>query len=214
MLEVKSFRTAAYEEIKDKIIKGEYGAGQALNERALSEEFGISRTPIREALQQLSFEGWIVNEPYKKNVVREFKLKDIIEAQKVRSALEILAIEEAFTHLTKEDLDYAQSLVELQKQQTTYSEVIRIDRIFHEFFYEKSGNIFLISLMDNINDIVRYFGILALTTPGRSLETIHEHEEIIAALRAGSLEKITKAMKDHMTYTTDAIMKQFQKTHK
>ena len=104
MLKVKSYKIAAYEEIKEKIISGEFEPGKSLNERTLSEEFGISRTPIREALMKLSYEGWIINEPYKPNVVRNFDLKTILEAQKVRASLELLAIEESFNKINIDDI--------------------------------------------------------------------------------------------------------------
>ncbi|MGF6906713.1 GntR family transcriptional regulator [Fusobacterium sp. PH5-44] len=210
MLKVKSFSDAAYDEIKDRIIKGIYKPGESLNERALSDDFGISRTPVREALQKLSIEGWVLNEPYKKNEVRKFSLKDIIEAQKVRTALEILSIKEVVPKLSKNDFDHLNSLIEMQKETSNHDEFINFDRTFHEFLYSKTENSLLISLMENINDIVRYFGILALNLPGRNKIALKEHMDLLIALKEKDIESSKIKMEIHMENTTLAIIKRYE----
>lgn len=210
MLKVKSFSDAAYEEIKNRIIKGIYKPGESLNERNLSNDFGISRTPVREALQKLSMEGWVLNAPYKKNEVRKFSLEDIVEAQKVRSALEVLAIKEIVDKITHADLKHLEKLVEKQKKTPDHDKFIQIDREFHDYIYEKSNNSLLISLMENINDIVRYFGILALDLPGRNEVAIIEHENILEALRKKDINLVVEKMEAHMENTTAAIVKRSQ----
>ncbi len=130
LIKVKSYKMAAYDEIKEKIISGEYEPGKSLNERLLSEEFGISRTPIREALMKLSYEGWIINEPYKPNVVRNFDLKTILEAQKVRASLELLALEYAFDELDKDDIEQLKIITQETEESKSYNEFIYLDRSF------------------------------------------------------------------------------------
>lgn len=210
MLKIKSFSDAAYDEIKDRIIKGIYKPGESLNERNLSSDFGISRTPVREALQKLSLEGWILNEPYKKNEVRKFSLEDIIEAQKVRSALEILAIKEAFGKFLDEDFEYLNNVIEQQEKSSDYVEFIKFDRNFHEYIYQKSGNSLLISLMNNINDIIRYFGLIALNIPNRNTFTLKEHKEILEALKCKNSDLTIKKLEIHMENTTSAIIERYK----
>ena len=67
-----AYKYQVYNEIKKGIMSGVYPAGSVMNERKLSEELGISRTPIREGLQLLARDGWILMETYKRAVVREF----------------------------------------------------------------------------------------------------------------------------------------------
>lgn len=205
MLKIKSYKEAAYDEIKERIISGAYKPGEVLNERELSKDFGISRTPIREALQKLSFEGWILNEPNKKNEVRNFDLDYIIQTQKVRAALEILAIQEAFDNINDEDIMNLESILKKQKSAKDYNEFIKIDRDFHEFIYKKSKNQVLLSLMDNINDIVRHFGLLALDMPGRTKETIKEHTELLNALKNKDKKITINHMEKHMEKTLEAM---------
>ena len=75
-----SYKYKIYEKIKEDIITGVYSQGEVLNERQLSETLGVSRTPIREALQLLSFDGWVVKEPYKGTVVRTFDIDYVMNA--------------------------------------------------------------------------------------------------------------------------------------
>ena len=78
-----SYKYKIYEKIKEDIITGVYSQGEVLNERQLSETLGVSRTPIREALQLLSFDGWVVKEPYKGTVVRTFDIDYVMNAQRL-----------------------------------------------------------------------------------------------------------------------------------
>ncbi|MBU5668809.1 GntR family transcriptional regulator [Peptoniphilus sp. MSJ-1] len=211
MLEVKSYKEAAYEEIKDKIINGEYEPGRSLNERTLSEEFGISRTPVREALMQLSYEGWIINEPYKPNVVRNFDLETIIQAQRVRASLELLAIDESFNKFTDKDIKSLEEIVEETGTSKTHNEFIFSDRKFHEYFYNKSENKFLQSTMRNLNDIIRFFGLVAIDNPGRTRETIEEHNSIIENIKNRNKNKALDAMRFHMDQTQKSICKRYKR---
>jgi len=69
------YKHKVYEAIKKGILDGYYAPGDVLNERRLSEEMGISRTPVREALQMLAQDGWLQIETYKGAVVREFNMR-------------------------------------------------------------------------------------------------------------------------------------------
>ena len=83
------YKYQVYNEIKKGIMTGVYPPGFVMNERKLSEELGISRTPIREGMQMLARDGWLQMETYKGTVVREFDPHYMWELTRVRSALEL-----------------------------------------------------------------------------------------------------------------------------
>lgn len=214
LIKPKSYKDIAYEKIKENIITGNYKPNEVLNERDLSESFGISRTPIREAFQQLSYEGWIINEPYKKNVVREFTLDYIIQTQKVRSSLEILAVMECIDKLDDSDIEKLEKIVENQKKiiiEDNFNKYIQLDRKFHEYLYYLSGNTVLVKISKNLNDVIRYFGLIALNYPKRQERTINEHNAIIKALKNRDADGAKKAMEQHMTNTLNAIEYNYKK---
>lgn len=99
------YKYQVYNEIKRGILKGQYVPGDVLTERRLSEEMGISRTPIREAMQMLEHDGWLVVETYKGALVREFDLEYVLEVLKIRKSLEMLAVEDAVQNAAAPDLE-------------------------------------------------------------------------------------------------------------
>ena len=84
-----SYKYQVYNELKKGILTGQYPPGSVMNERKLSEEMGISRTPIREGLQMLARDGWLQMETYKGAVVREFDPHYMWELSRIRYALEL-----------------------------------------------------------------------------------------------------------------------------
>ena len=94
------YKHKVYAAIKKDILQGHYAPGDILNERRLSEELGISRTPVREALQMLEQDGWLKMETYKGAVVREFDPHYMRNLSRIRTALEVCALEEAVSNIT------------------------------------------------------------------------------------------------------------------
>lgn len=209
-----SYKTKVYQYLKEGIIQGRYKQGEALNERKLSEDLGVSRTPIREALQMLANDGWIVNEPYRETVVRSFDINFVMDAQKVRRALEILAVEDAVLHMSDEGKKRLKDYYELQEKVVeNYDPVtfMEYDRAFHEEIYRSSSNEILLDLVKNLNDLIRYFGIKVLMFPKRSRETIKEHKAILDAVLESDMEKARAAMDHHLTMTEEAICRESNK---
>lgn len=204
------YKYKVYEIIKKGIIDGTYQAGVELNERTLSETLGVSRTPIREAIQVLERDGWVVLETYKGAVIRSFDHKYLSDLMKVRTALEVSAVEDAAKHITEEYLKEIRRLFEVQRQAVEETNVpvyqfIQMDREFHLAIYKLSENKTLISLLDNLNDMICVAGMRALTSDVRRQETLAEHKEVLNALEEGDPQKAIQAMRYHMEKTTENI---------
>lgn len=209
-----SYKYKIYEKIKEDIITGVYSQGEVLNERQLSETLGVSRTPIREALQLLSFDGWVVKEPYKGTVVRTFDIDYVMNAQKVRRVLETLAIEDAMENIKDGDIEELCRILNEQKlclNNYDPTEFMKLDREFHEKIYDLSNNEILINLLQNLNDIIRYFGIKVLTRPERSKTTLQEHLNVLDGMRAGNVRLAKEAMSYHLLKTGEEIYKYIRK---
>lgn len=206
----QTYKYKIYDQIKEDIITGVYSQGEVLNERRLSEIMGISRTPIREALQLLSRDGWVIYEVYKGAVVRTFEIDYVMNVQKVRKALEILAIEDAVLNINDDDVDKLSEVLDEQEHSLINydpTEFMRLDRVFHEIIYGLSNNEVLLNLLKNINDIIRFFGIKVLMLPERNKATLSEHRAVVTALKERNLELAKNAMENHMLMTGNAILK-------
>ena len=138
-----SYKYQVYNELKKGILTGQYPPGSVMNERKLSEEMGISRTPIREGLQMLARDGWLQMETYKGAVVREFDPHYMWELIRIRYALELSAVEDAVRNMTDEGLRRLRQIQENQREDLlnyNVDEFIRHDREFHSCIYEMSLN--------------------------------------------------------------------------
>ena len=194
-----AYKYQVYNEIKKGIMSGVYPAGSVMNERKLSEELGISRTPIREGLQLLARDGWILMETYKRAVVREFDAQYMWELIRVRSALEMSAVEDAVRSMTEKELSLLREIHERQKELLTHYDVtafIQVDREFHIFIYNMSRNRELIKLMSNYYDMFRFMATQAvLGTEERRKTTLEEHQAILDAMEKRDPEAAVQAMK-------------------
>ena len=208
------YKYKVYEAIKEEILCGRYAPGDTLNERRLSEELGISRTPVREGLQMLAQDGWLQIETYKGAVVREFGLDYLHQVSRIRSVLEVCAIEDAMARITDEDI---RALEQIQAEQRAIIQdydvhrFILTDRKFHSYIYELSGNKELVHLLHNYYDIYRYLGTQAvMNTVERTTTTLDEHQAVLDALKARNTEQAVTAMKTHMKNTVANMQRRVQ----
>ena len=209
------YKIKVYNLLKDEIISGKYEPGDELNERRLSEQMGISRTPIREGLQMLARDGWIQMETYKSTTVREFDIRHMKELQRIRSVLECCAIEDAVPHLRDEDIAQLEGILEEQTRKLndyTARGFIETDRKFHNYLYQLSGNNELVKLLSNYYDLFMFIGIQAVSnTENRRMSTLQEHKDILEALRTRDAARCVTAMQIHMDMTEQNMIAKMQK---
>ena len=212
------YKHKVYAAIKKDILQGHYAPGDILNERRLSEELGISRTPVREALQMLEQDGWLKMETYKGAVVREFDPHYMRNLSRIRTALEVCALEEAVSNITEKDLEELARIQDMQKKTLEKFDVeafITWDQRFHSYLYDLSRNQELIHLLRNYYDIFRFLGTQAvLSTEERRHSTLAEHQRILDSLKAGSDTEAVQALKAHMQNTELNILRQLKAREK
>ncbi|MFT5872349.1 MAG: DNA-binding GntR family transcriptional regulator [Clostridium sp.] len=210
---VVSYKQKVYERLKEDIITGKIKQGEVLNERKLSDDLGISRTPIREALQVLEAEGWVVVEPWKGVHVKKFTIKDVEDVLNVRRALEVLTVESTIHNLNDYDIKKLQSMLEEQdKLREKYDAdlFICIDRKFHGLISELANNSVLTTMLNIISDKVRCLGIKALHTHERYIETLKEHTDILESIKNRDIDGAKQAMEYHMIQTSKNIYKLYK----
>ncbi|AMA72403.1 MULTISPECIES: GntR family transcriptional regulator [Aneurinibacillus] len=202
-----SLKQQAYEGIKNAIINHIILPGEVLYERSLSENLGISRTPIREAIPLLELEGWVTSIPRKGTFVSTITERDVEEVIQIRRAIEVLVIELLIpiispNHIQKLEQLYSKQVEEKQDNKS----FISTDKDFHIYLAELSGNRRLVQLMQTISDQIRWFGVSALHSPNRTEQTLKEHALIIECLKNKDVEKAKKAVLDHIECTRMAVL--------
>ncbi len=185
--------------VKDSIINGRLKPGERVPEHEIAENFGISRTPIREAFRQLESEGFITVIPRKGAVVSPITAKDVSEFYAIKSLLEGYAAGLACTKFTEKEL---KKLTQINKQmqrcaaKNDVQGFYRLDNQFHEVFLSSCGNDKLCVLAHQIAQQFERFRIMALSMPGRMKTSIKQHEDIIKAFterKADIVEKLVRA---------------------
>lgn len=202
-----SFKDHAYREIKRAIIQHDIAPGSTIHERTLSESLGISRTPLKLALQQLEMEGWVQSLPRKGISVKEIERKDVNEVFQLRKANEALVIELLIPLLNQEMLhkleEKDQQLFELKEDPVAF---MYHDSAFHLFLAELTNNERLYQIIRNLIDYVNWYGLYILNKRV-SIETVYnEHQLIIEGLRSGDIDRTKTAMVRHLDHFYSEMM--------
>jgi len=196
--------------IRKKIINGEIKHNLKLSTRQLSEELGVSRTPVREAIRRLESEGLIELLPRKGFIVKEYSIDKIKEIYEVRKVLEIKAINLACKNITEEELDnieaFAQRLNEgLQDKKIDILNVEQLNKKLHFAIYQASRNETLSQIIRNLWFRVSGLLITIFSTPHRREEIPQEHEAVIRALRRRDEDACKRALRKHIEVTEEIL---------
>lgn len=206
-----SLNRIAYEALRDSILNGHLRSGELYSEMALASELGISRTPVREALLELSVQGLVTFLPRKGVIINHFTERDVEEIFEVRKAIELAVVEMLAKKYEPEDLSAIEkTLIEQRKaaQKKNYSLFLQADRDFHTLLARLTNNRRLIAILDNIRDMIQLMGLQALSQEGRLDEVIAEHEQIIEALKQTNPEEARERMDRHLDRSRKAVLEQ------
>lgn len=196
-----SLKEKAYRIIKNKIIRCEYLPGDFLNEKALIEEIGASRTPIREALNKIEQENLVKIIPKRGVVVSEITMKDISQIFQVRECIEPYVVRNS-VHFYEEDVlrDFKKKFERLDTS-GGYDSLVAfydVDNDFHTYLISMAHNKFFSQVMESVyvqNQRVR----LIMGRIGYSTDTIKtEHITLIDALLSHDAEKASRIIAQHI----------------
>ena len=188
--------------LEQRIVEGELGNGKRLDETELSSFYGVSRTPVREALQRLAESGLAEHLPRRGTFVRSPSLSQLVEMFEVMAELECMAIRLAARRATADDIDALEKDNETCRAAVAANDTKKyyeVNARLHGRIYQMSGNGFLASEARRLHDRLRPFRRLQLRVRGRREESMAEHDIILAALRDGDADRAMETMKKHIT---------------
>lgn len=192
----------AYGVIREKILSGEFEAGQWLRESDLANVAGVSRTPVREALRRLTAEGLVAHERNRGVQVQSWTEQDLNEIFGLRSLLEPWAAAQAAAR-GEADLDQLVALTdamesEIDARSPDLAKVTDLNNRFHNLVLEGSGNARLCMLVASVilTPLVRR--TFSHYQPDRLRLTIYQHREVINAIRAGDAMWAESIMRAHI----------------
>ncbi|GAF75009.1 unnamed protein product [marine sediment metagenome] len=193
---------SVYERLKSQIIDFTLKPGQKLQDRQLALKLGVSRTPVREALNRLVQEGFTRQTPGQGYFVKEVTIKDIEDLYEVRKALEILAAQMAVRNINNNQIKRLSEILERHKelvQNGSLRSSLLEEAQFHKTIALSSGNQYLYVIISNIFDkIATYRGIGTLTLQRKKI-AYQQHEEIFISLKEKDTRKLKKIIRRHIT---------------
>jgi DNA-binding GntR family transcriptional regulator len=205
-----TLQNLAYERIKTLLINGQLEFDEVYSANHFAEILGVSRTPIREALLQLTSEGFFVSLRGRGFKIKEFSEKEIQDFFEARKMIEAYVIEQLVDEVSAEDLkpldDSLAQMINGHKKTETYS-FLEADKSFHMNLIRRYQNSLLESIMGNIRDFISILGQKALASPGRVQEVIREHQHILEALHQKDRIKAVQAIQYHLDATEKSLLK-------
>ena len=198
MYKFLSLKDHVYQYIAEQISKGELVPGKKINENEICQELSISRTPVREALIQLSSEGVLENVPRKGFIIKEMKEGEARQLYEVIGLLDGLAAQLACPHLTEKhlkDMAFYIDSMDLAINSDNYEMYYKQQEIFHDIYTEECGNEVLIGVLSQLkNKFVSKTYDLSTDSEGKEilLTTNQEHRVILDLFRKKDAEALTK----------------------
>jgi DNA-binding GntR family transcriptional regulator len=202
-LEVPSLRDTVYEAIKASILRHEYAPGAKVPEIDIARSLGVSRTPVREALNRLEREGIVDVVPRYGAYVRTFSTEEILEILRIQEVLEGLAVRLAAPRMPGDEIDKLESDLKNLAADTSKSKTLErfmnYDIDFHGAMAAAGRSPRLESLLSNIRAQMTMCRFATMHLPGRISRSIREHMAIIEALKSRDPEKAENAARKHIS---------------
>ena len=189
----------AYALILEAIEANTYKPGDRLVESELAERFGVSRTPVREALQRLETQSLLTRDG-RSLIVASLDHTQLSELYVVRGELEGLAAKLAARHATPEEVRVLRDMLEADRALIDDPAALsRANRRFHKQIHLASHNRFLVQQLDLVHRSMALLATTSITAEGRSADTLDEHDRIVTAIEKSDGEAAYIALRDHIS---------------
>ncbi|MCY1667814.1 GntR family transcriptional regulator [Rhizobium sp. SL86] len=206
----QTLKQFAREGILAAILAGKVKPGEKLLQKDLAEGLGISITPVREALNELSAEGFVHLDPHRGAVVRKMSEEEMIETTSILAALIPLSAKLMAENITEAELEHAVALQDELEQITDVTEFVRLNRVFHNFLTNCARAPRLSGIINPLRDSQSVMlNITVRTIDNRLSQANREHRALLAALAARDPEAAMAAMVEHAKPNREAVRKFF-----
>ncbi|MDD9921384.1 MAG: GntR family transcriptional regulator [Boseongicola sp.] len=208
MADGRSGQKDAYQLILHAIDIGTYRPGDRLVENELADRFGVSRTPIREALQRLETQSLLARDG-RSLIVASLDHNQMAELYVVRSELEGLAARLAARHATEEEVRLLRTMVDEDRERINDpSALSRTNRRFHRQVHLASHNRYLVQQLDLVYRSMALMTTTSLAAEGRSEIALNEHAAVVDAIAEGNAEAAYTELKGHISRAYEARLRQ------
>jgi DNA-binding GntR family transcriptional regulator len=201
---VSSMHMAVRDQLSKDILAGRFPAGSRLQQSELARRYGVSITPIREALRDLTSEGLVDFGAFSGAVVHAPTVAELHQVYEVRARLYPLAMSSAVGRIPAQRLDEAEHLVrEMTRSATTAESWAMQNRQLHRILDGATENRHLADILNRLADISALYVSVSDRGRGRRSEADEEHKSLIGAFRRGDVEAATRISLVHIGHTLE-----------
>ncbi|UFS91681.1 GntR family transcriptional regulator [Bradyrhizobium daqingense] len=196
-----------YEQLKAMAVSYAFKPGERLNEGELAKRLGVSRTPLREALNRLNTEGFLRFMPGKGFFCRELDAHEIFDLYELRKSIEVASIRLAIKRAKDEDIDALLKFLEAtgpDPGERSSQELVELDETFHERLMAMSDNAEMLRVLRNVNARIRFVRWIDMDSVNRS-NTQGEHRAVIEGLKARDEGTCVAVLERHIDRRLDRI---------
>lgn len=197
--------------LRNDILQGIYKSNAPLRQDEIAARFGVSKIPVREALQQLKAEGLVTFFPNRGAVVSALSSAEVDEIYAIRIALETLALQRAIPHLTIADLTRAEALLDQLDQEEQVVRWSELNWEFHALLYRPANLPRLMSGVSTLHVNVARYMLLYLAGLDYQATSQAEHRAILAACRQGQIDLACAHLRHHLQSAADHLVAFLQK---
>ncbi|MBB4787789.1 GntR family transcriptional regulator [Streptomyces rapamycinicus] len=194
--------------LREMIYSGALVPGEKLKQQRLSDELGVSRTPLREAFRMLEQEGLVRVDSRQGVRVIAGDTETLLQAYAVREVVDGLAARLAAEERTSEDVTELHEIVDQQRASIRpwrSERYTQLNVAFHARIMSASHNDFVVAQMPLLRLTARVFSPFALLEVGTAARAIEQHVQILAAIESGAPEEAEQAARSHIRATTDRL---------
>jgi len=209
-VEIKSLMTVVLDNVRKRILTGEFRPGQKINESEIALNMGISRSPIREAFRILERDGLITTLPRKGSYVTGISLQDLKELFELRKILECHAIDCIKKRSIKSPDEITGMIKELDRDLLKKQDPFSVISGFHYNIVELSNNSRLIEIYKILTVSLRRYWLIYHSKKGQRDISLEHHQGIVNTLKGGDYSETKKLLKRHIRYVENIVKKQIK----
>ena len=203
MANSKNYKLQVYQILKEKILSNEFGPNQYLEEKKLCEMMGVSRTPIREAINLLAQENLVQVIPNKGIFVTDISIQSVRELFDARGMIEQRVLQRALPNLDFDKiLEFKQRTLDALEQ-SDYTALHWMDYEFHNYINSCCRNSYMIQIMRNISDQFQRVRTQDFYSKERTENGAHEHLQLIELIIKGEREQAVELLRKHINSTQE-----------
>ncbi|WP_249704754.1 GntR family transcriptional regulator [Bacillus zhangzhouensis] len=207
-----------YEQLKQMIFDGQFQPGERINETQLAKQFGVSRSPVREAMRLLEKDELLIAHHKSGYSVYTLTERDVEELYQIRMALETLAVQLACKEATQKEIDGIEQVLtqadEAIKQQRPSKDIVQLHETFHQKIILSSHNDRLCKQLNHVNALIHFCRIFHFSGGTRAETIQREHAAIFDEIKERRSTEAVQTMTDHLLHDVAHLKQVLSETTK